>query len=56
MSVINFDDCEGVTFVLVHNKMDEKLLEAGLSEWRRRHPIQEAEEPIDNDASEEYAA
>ncbi|KAH8111571.1 magnesium-dependent phosphatase-1 [Phellopilus nigrolimitatus] len=34
----------GVTFVLVNDGTDERLFEAGLSEWRRRNPVTESEE------------
>ncbi|KAI0044063.1 magnesium-dependent phosphatase-1 [Auriscalpium vulgare] len=37
----------GVTFVLVHNGLDNRTFEHGLDEWRKRHP-----EEVVNDVTE----
>jgi len=36
----------GVTFTLVPNGLNDRILEKGLREWRKRHPVQ----IIDDDA------
>ncbi|KAI0643429.1 magnesium-dependent phosphatase-1 [Trametes meyenii] len=39
----------GVTFCLVPSGVDDRLFERGLAEWRKRHPVEVAEDAAGND-------
>lgn len=46
--ILMFRRMSGVTFCLVKRGLDDRTFEQGLSEWRRRHPVEVTE---DADAS-----
>ncbi|KAG1761408.1 magnesium-dependent phosphatase-1 [Suillus occidentalis] len=41
----------GVTFTLVPNGLDDQILEKGLEEWRKRHPVQVTEDVVGADGT-----
>ena len=50
-SLTSYLPFSGVTFCLVPSGVNDRVFEHGLSEWRKRNPVEVAEDASESDAS-----